>query len=317
MSIIQSSQKKADQITHNDSAKQCPHCEYTTSRGERLSIHIKVAHKKIDMFHQKNPALPSAKQQNNLPNEIAGSAKRNKCPKCDFVTVGISLLNMHIKLVHKKINCVRPPGHSIGKVTAVVNLSGMVSGMGSTTSQGRISVKEKCVTMTTDSAVRDEKSTDTVKRELGTQSKKVRKNTKDKKCPQCEFVTGRKSTLQQHINSIHIETTGGDVKIKDKKCPQCDFVTCRSDSLHRHVKSKHIGTSEKDKILDKNCTQCEFATCRADNLLRHVRSVHTKAGSDKLRDKKCTQCEFVTCRDDTLQTHVKKVHKQIQIIDLT
>jgi hypothetical protein len=260
---------KADQIIHNDSAKQCPYCEYTASRVERLSIHIKVAHKKMNMFHQMNLALPSAKQQNNLPNIIAGSAKRNKCPKCDFVTVGIILLNMHMKLVHKKINCVRPPGHGIGKLPAwpaVVNLAGMVCRMGSTKSEGGMSAKEKCVTMTTDSAVRYEKSTDTVRRELGTQSKKVRQNTKDTNRPQCDFVTGRKSTLQQYINSIHIETARGDVKIKDKKCTQCDFVTCKSDNLHRHVKSKtHWDVRKREdfgqKMLSVNLPLAELITC--------------------------------------------------------
>jgi uncharacterized Zn-finger protein len=114
------------------------------------------------------------------------------------------------------------------------------------------------------------------------------------RCDQCEFTYTTKSTLKQHIKSVHD-------KIKDHECDLCDYTCSHKGVLNQHIKSVH------DKIKDHECDLCEFKCSNKGDLKQHIKQVH-----DKIKDHECDLCEFKCSIKGDLKQHIKQVHDKIK-----
>ena len=78
-------------------------------------------------------------------------------------------------------------------------------------------------------------------------------------CKHCDFNTSYKSSLHQHVQSIH--------KGVKYSCEHCDHKATKKSHLRIHVQSIHNG-------IKHSCKYCDYKATTKGNLQRHVVSVH-------------------------------------------
>ena len=107
-------------------------------------------------------------------------------------------------------------------------------------------------------------------------------------CPYCEYKASFISTLEVHIQSVHV-----GIKYP---CDLCDYKAPQKRLLKRHEDTVH-------KLGERvNCRYCPKTFSLEQSLQRHVQEVHAKK---KLQ---CSLCDFVAQRLNQLQTHVRQDH---------
>jgi len=113
------------------------------------------------------------------------------------------------------------------------------------------------------------------------------------KCPLCDKLLARHSTLQQHIDTVH-------KKIKKFQCEHCDYKAGTTGNLQQHIDSYHLG-------IKYECDQCnEFFASKASLY------THTKSHSQD-REFTCVECGARFKSKRNLQVHVRCKHSKILI----
>ena len=77
-------------------------------------------------------------------------------------------------------------------------------------------------------------------------------------CPECHKTFARKSTMELHMESVHLEVK--------HKCSICDKDFSTKGSLNRHINDVH----EANRTF--KCPECPLKFARQDTLDRHVNS---------------------------------------------
>lgn len=107
-------------------------------------------------------------------------------------------------------------------------------------------------------------------------TKKVHPN-KIRKCYFCEYTTLYKSSLDRHIDGIHLN-------LRNHKCQICDFSSTRKYDLKRHVDNVHLN------LRKHKCPLCEFSSNRKYGLKKHMEKIHLCS----LYHAKVQQCNSVS-----------------------
>ena len=79
------------------------------------------------------------------------------------------------------------------------------------------------------------------------------------RCEHCDYKATTKSSLQQHMKSIH-----DGVKYS---CKYCDYKATPKSNLQQHVKSLH-------DLVKYSCEYCDYKATQKGNLEQHVKSIH-------------------------------------------
>ena len=142
-------------------------------------------------------------------------------------------------------------------------------------------------------------------------------------CKDCDYVTKRKDTLREHVQTKHQQnlfrcdecnfetfnprffrkhkSKGHDKMILKRKfkyvCFQCEFVVARPTLLRTHM----LGSHNEEKYRCSLCDyKCEFIADLSNHMiLRHKKSRHV-----------CKKCKKVYESVEDLRKHQKSVHKQ-------
>jgi hypothetical protein len=111
------------------------------------------------------------------------------------------------------------------------------------------------------------------------------------RCPHCDFVKERQSTVHMHIRAKHM----GAFK---HKCEHCEYETSTQQNLENHMLNKHAGLMNQP-APHVSCPACDDYQCRTKAQLRsHYLLNHLAKEVHDLLDKKetswnCKQCESV------------------------
>ena len=112
-------------------------------------------------------------------------------------------------------------------------------------------------------------------------------------CEQCGTKYTQKSTLKNHIQSIH-----EGVKYA---CNQCDYQYTKQQHLKTHIQSKHEGVRYP-------CNQCNYQATEKSHLKSHIKSVHEGVRYP------CNQCDYqATCPSD-VKKHFQSKHEGIKYL---
>ena len=85
-------------------------------------------------------------------------------------------------------------------------------------------------------------------------------------CKECGYSASRRSTLRQHLVSIH-KMGHND---KELKCEHCPYTSANKSKFKNHVKAVH------EKIKDYACDDCSYTTTLKEYLKKHRVNVHQK-----------------------------------------
>ena len=88
----------------------------------------------------------------------------------------------------------------------------------------------------------------------------VHEGLKPYQCDKCDYKAALKTTLKEHISSIH---EGGA-----HKCHLCDKGFACKFNLKLHVTTVH------EKLKNHKCIYCEIAYGQKGDLNRHIKKVH-------------------------------------------
>ena len=106
-------------------------------------------------------------------------------------------------------------------------------------------------------------------------------------CPQCDYKSTEKRSLQTHIRSIH--------EGRKFQCKHCTYNATWPGDLQKHVKSVHDGQKF-------TCPYCGHQATQKGHLRRHIQSVHEGLKFP------CPHCEYQATQKGNLQTHIKSSH---------
>ena len=113
-------------------------------------------------------------------------------------------------------------------------------------------------------------------------------NTNKFKCENCDYSTGYKQHLKQHVDFVH--------KGIGHLCDHCGFKARDKGQLKNHVLVTHRGVRFK-------CRLCDFEAKSKGNLKQHVESIH------KGLRHSCEFCAYSTPYVMNLKTHIKVAHE--------
>lgn len=139
---------------------------------------------------------------------------------------------------------------------------------------------------------------------------------KKEKCPKCGIEVNKGYAIR-HLQEVHM-------RINPKSCPICGYCTSKRSNLNTHIKSQHLDMKEvcdkcnkkfpvgalashtkrvHMKIKKQKCTYCTHSTVTAQEMNVHVKMVHLKV---KLN---CDRCPAKLANKQSLERHLKFVHK--------
>lgn len=64
-------------------------------------------------------------------------------------------------------------------------------------------------------------------------------------CEQCEMTTTKKSSLERHVEGVHLE-------LRRNECSGCDFTAAYRAGINHHIKVAHM------RLKDQQCHECPF-----------------------------------------------------------
>ena len=111
---------------------------------------------------------------------------------------------------------------------------------------------------------------------------------KSYKCQQCDYQSGRKNNVKQHVQYKH-----NGIK---HPCTECNYQATKASSLKQHIKSKHEG-------IKYECQLCAYWATSPSNLHQHINSIH------KSIEYPCQECEYQATSISNLQRHIKIQHE--------
>ena len=112
-------------------------------------------------------------------------------------------------------------------------------------------------------------------------------------CNYCEWSTGYKFTLEQHISSVHLRE-------RNSKCMHCEKAFANKYRLKEHVQRMHI---VGDKVHE--CSECGKKYATRKSLDCHKQSHKAKTFE------KCNICGK-NLRDKSLKSHIEKMHLELK-----
>jgi len=228
----------------------CEICDQSFSKGFALKKHNLRKHS--DFGLKCDHCEHRVKDQWSLNRHIATKHQgpKNKCTKCDFESVHRAAVLQHIVDAHGGFQCDQ------------CNYQGS---------------SKKC---------------------LSRHKSDHHTNKHFHQCQQCEYAAPRSSNLKRHILEVH-----ESFKLK---CAECDFSTGRKGYLLDHMEMKH-GYVDPEALKPTaqalTCDLCSFSSMRVGILNQHKRSLHGIGLKHA-----CTECEFSTDRRITLRKHMKNKH---------
>ena len=147
-------------------------------------------------------------------------------------------------------------------------------------------------------------------------------------CKFCLKYFVRKSTLERHIQIIHLKTEKSSCTICDKtfaskeglrahmkthdksptskfKCPECSKIYTNSSDLDKHCRmTGHDYLIKNTKKPNEHFIKCEVCHKWVRRLEYHMKKYH----SDNSKRFPCEYCDFITNRRDTLYKHERTYH---------
>jgi hypothetical protein len=294
--------------------KQCPHCEYVTSRSERLSIHVKVVHKNIrDKNYAQRGESPEKtvknrdSENNHNKHEVTIMSEihieENENAQVDIVTDKPETSNEEMTDGYMS-----PGDQKLEEMEASEHFKDR--------DLGAHKCQECNYTAADTMSLLSHVTTVHLKVKLEAIASLQKKSGNDRKMIQnvsaYNFeigMTGKASYLNtsfheavndaEHCNSFDMQTfpNQGVVMIRDQNCVQSNYATVHQKDLKQHVKAEHY------KIGNHKCSQCKYTTAKRHNLVVHVKSVH-----DNIREHQCTLCDHASARKNNLKNHYKRVH---------
>ena len=106
-------------------------------------------------------------------------------------------------------------------------------------------------------------------------------------CTTCDYKCGQKSSLNQHIKTVHN-------KIKDFDCKLCDYKCGIKGNLDIHIRNVHEG------LKPHECKLCGYKFGQKGTLARHIKTVH-----ERLTPYECTTCDYKFGEKSSLNRHIK------------
>ena len=107
------------------------------------------------------------------------------------------------------------------------------------------------------------------------------------KCQYCEYSCGYKQALQKHIQRVHSDLN---------KCDECGKLLSSKYTLQNHVNIVHL------QLKPYKCQYCDYSSGNGKNVTLHENAVHLKIRY------KCEHCESSYSQKCWLKNHVKKNH---------
>ena len=237
--------------------KFCDYCNFKTSLTIAMNRHVKINHSTEVKQPQVAEIMPEVSQVKgtSMSAKNGESMAFKQCFQCNFKSIKMSALQLHVKRVHEKVNdhhctlCDFATSRSdtLERHTKAVHMS-----------EVKDYACSKCSYETKQ------------KYHLAAHTKSVHDKIKDIHCTLCDYKTSERSKLKRHTKIVHIET-----EVKDHQCTLCGYRTNLIDSLKSQIKSIH------DKIKDHHCTLCDYKTSKRSHLKIHNERVHMACAKDR------------------------------------
>lgn len=119
-------------------------------------------------------------------------------------------------------------------------------------------------------------------------------------CEECERIFDSDVKLKRHMNTTHS-------KKNLFKCPTCNLVVGRYSSLATHMKTHDVGAIRKCNFPDCNFEASSLWTVRVHKNEEHLTFTESKTYSG---DFVCHYCPFKVCTEKFLKEHIKIIHKE-------
>ncbi|BET02008.1 Hypothetical protein NTJ_14826 [Nesidiocoris tenuis] len=110
-------------------------------------------------------------------------------------------------------------------------------------------------------------------------------------CLDCDYNTGERKLLRQHISRQHSET-------HRITCSFCDYTTARKDNMKMHM------TKHDDQIFQ--CALCDYRTEKKGCLTQHLKK-HAAKGAYE-----CPSCSYSSSQRKCLTQHIRRQHAPCQ-----
>ena len=131
-----------------------------------------------------------------------------------------------------------------------------------------------------------------MKNYLNRHIKEIHPSTKDYKCNECESTFKNKTSLRQHVNTVHGKNE------KNFKCNHCAYEFHRRPELEKHLNAKHFA------IARYKCDFCERAFAHNGSLYSHRVTKHLNKTLFK-----CELCDKSYTSNGSLTRHIASFHE--------
>ena len=136
--------------------------------------------------------------------------------------------------------------------------------------------------------------------------------TTTKECDYCDYSAPKKTTLERHISSVHLN--------EKVECPEC-HKNFSKHKLKEHLKlvhgpkteycdvcSKyvsHLKEHKRKSHAEKKCQFCDKSFYGQSSYFQHIKKVHKEDNKEKFR---CSSCDYTTRAKENLQKHDQVNH---------
>lgn len=121
------------------------------------------------------------------------------------------------------------------------------------------------------------------------------------KCEKCQLHFSQKSTLQRHLNIVHVKA----LKLSPYQCEKCQLCFSDEIALDKHVLRHHFKMKYPPRKL--KCTYCDATFDLKAQLEYHINSVHLNT-----KKYRCKYCEKSFDQKMLLIRHVERIHLEIK-----